>query len=103
MCTVSDRDDSYNGWANRETWAVALYINNDQGWQESVHEELRDASMLQTDEMTASKAGEIVRDNVEEMLELAPRDVAADIGSLWRVDWHRLGEVFLADVEEIDQ
>ena len=35
-----DTVEPYNGWSNRETWAVALYINNDQGWQESVHEAL---------------------------------------------------------------
>ena len=22
--------DGYNGWSNRETWAAALHINNDQ-------------------------------------------------------------------------
>lgn len=30
--------DGYNGWTNRATWAVALHVNNDQGWQEQVHE-----------------------------------------------------------------
>jgi hypothetical protein len=35
-------DETYEGWTNRETWAVALHINNDQGWQESVHEALRE-------------------------------------------------------------
>ena len=28
-------DTTYNGWTNRETWLVALWINNEQGWQES--------------------------------------------------------------------
>jgi hypothetical protein len=35
-------NETYNGWANRETWTVALYINNDGGLQESVFELVRD-------------------------------------------------------------
>ena len=25
--------DTYNGWANHETWAVVLHLDNDQGLQ----------------------------------------------------------------------
>src|SRR5881394_2109748 len=34
--------EEYNGWTNRETWAVALWINNEQGSQESVHDLVRE-------------------------------------------------------------
>lgn len=50
-------DETYNGWTNRETWAVALHINNDQGWQESVHEALRNAQP----EMVCAVCGEGIR------------------------------------------
>jgi len=33
-------NETYNGWSNRETWAVALWINNEEGWLESVRESL---------------------------------------------------------------
>lgn len=80
-------DETYNGWTNRETWAVALHINNDQGWQESVHEALRaaefttlaetlpqsDPALAWTDEEeqrnNARQAGEIIKDNVEAMFD----------------------------------
>jgi energy-converting hydrogenase A subunit M len=102
------QEDSYNGWTNRETWAVALWINNEQGWQESVIEALREALTMQVEELTASKAGEIVRENVEDMLlsdEMGvsctvQRDILHDIGSLYRVDWREVGESFLTDVRE---
>jgi len=30
--TVKEADMSYEGWKNRETWNVALWIGNDFGW-----------------------------------------------------------------------
>lgn len=85
---MSTNSESYNGWTNRETWAVALHINNDQGWQESVHEALRAASWSDAPEydgvtdLTSARevyadspqtlnyrAGEIIRENVEEMFD----------------------------------
>jgi hypothetical protein len=119
MMASMTSDETYEGWSNRETWAVALWINNDQGWQESVHEALRAAIADnpnpddEIDGVTASAAGEIIRDNVEETLDLlfqsAVLDGAADdmyrtarddIGSLWRVNWDELGAAFLTDLAE---
>lgn len=102
-------DDTYNGWTNRETWAVALYINNDEGWQASVFEALRE---LDADEV--HRAAEIVRENVEQLVtvagyqEMTGEDhlpaalstVAEDIGSLYRVNWDELGASFLEDSRE---
>lgn len=31
-------DETYNGWANRETWAFWLHVTNDEGWYDSVRE-----------------------------------------------------------------
>lgn len=77
-------DDTYNGYTNRETWAVALYINNDQGWQEQVFEALREATIEDRpanlrygnaeldakDDAAwrARQAGEIIKENVEHVL-----------------------------------
>jgi hypothetical protein len=116
--------EAYSGWANRETWAVALHINNDQGWQESVLEALRDtmgelshnaarsgatdaemATLAQSAEAVA-EAAEIIRENVEDTLETLwefrsdeLRNILTDFGSLWRVDWTQLGAAFLEDLE----
>ena len=117
--------EHYEGWANRETWAVALHINNDRGWQESVHELVRntldgiaqdppsyiDPADL-TDVFYANRVGDAIRENVEEVLD-ALRDgcgdswdqafnVITDIGSLWRVDWTELGAAFLDDLSSLD-
>lgn len=82
MDAKASKDETYEGWTNRETWAVALHINNDQGWQESVHEALANgpyASEAFTLEDARSAfynaprsvehmAGEIIRENVEDHL-----------------------------------
>ncbi len=104
-------EDTYNGWTNRETWGVALWINNEQGWQDSVHDALREALTMQTDRLTASKAGEIVRENIEQTLDMLLdagqhdtfRNIRDDLGSLWRVDWREIGASFLRDMQEQDR
>ena len=35
-------EEKYNGWANYETWKLALNINNEQGFQELVYEWIDD-------------------------------------------------------------
>lgn len=39
-------DDTYNGYPNYESWAVALWIDNEQGTQEQVLQLARDAREL---------------------------------------------------------
>lgn len=104
MSTVPGTVDTFNGWSNRETWAVALHINNDQGWQSEVLTAIAEA-LESSMELSACEAGEIVRVNVEVVLDSlgrhGPHDVFQlvrdDLGSLWRVDWHELGATFLRD------
>lgn len=115
-------DETYNGWTNRATWAVALWINNDQGWQESVYDAVRQAITDAherreegdlpewSDRLAASYAGDALKNNVEELLldeesPLSRHDVVSmlhDIGSLWRVDWIELGASFARDAQEQD-
>lgn len=105
MCTVSGSPDAFNGWTNRETWATALHINNQQCWQQSVVDSLREALEANAD-LSAAEVGEIVRADVDETLDALGRYggyedfqlIRDDLGSLWRVDWQELGEAFLRDL-----
>jgi hypothetical protein len=103
---VHTERERHAGWANRETWAVTLWLNNEQGTQEAVHEALREAAGMQTDGFTASKAGDIVREYLEELFDVDTYggslpgglvNMLTDIGSLWRVDWREVGAAFLQD------
>lgn len=39
---MADTDTTYNGWTNKATWLVKLWIDNDQGEQEGWLEQARD-------------------------------------------------------------
>lgn len=111
-------EERYEGWANRETWAVALWINNDQGMQESAIDAVREARGADPDPLGMTRgmidrAGSVVREYVEDLFDWSNYgeehggqvcvpavrlNMLEDIGSLYRVDWHEIGASFLADV-----
>ena len=113
--------EEYNGWKNRETWALSLYINNDQGLQEMATEAVTNAFNESTkmvteledyDAVAAICAGRDVlqewteslftnegyKDNFGESMPDSLRQIAEDIGSLWRIDYYEVAEGLLAAV-----
>lgn len=106
--------ETYNGWTNRETWATALHINNDQYLQELAD----DYAMTAHNEHRADNEGEggascdavnCLADTLESWIIedlLTLENVAGneglfsmltDIGSLYRVNWRELAETWLSD------
>jgi hypothetical protein len=116
---MSENTQEFNGWHNRETWAAALYIGNDQGLNDQAIE------LLEAAFDKGSLEGETVKDNrragiaragarLDEWIEslftrkgyegefggewpAALADMAADIGSLYRVDYYEIAEALLED------
>lgn len=92
--------EEYNGWSNRETWAVNLWVTNDQGFNDYVNEAMKGAY---DGEGENYRLDEVYRDAVESILDYdgAPsRDVAImkdDIGSMWRVNWRELANTWVSD------
>jgi len=88
----------YNGWTNKPTWAVALWINNDQGLQETVLEAARndkdDPYLL---------AGWLQDFFTDELYPDLPASMYSDLlnWSLAYVDWDSLAEHFIKDAKEI--
>lgn len=86
--------EEYNGWTNRETWAFMLNVDNDEG----LYHESRD--LVSGEENDVFSAAQLLENWAETLLTRsgyesefgadwpdALADMAAEIGSLWRIDW----------------
>lgn len=84
-------DEKYNGWTNRETWAVNLHVENDEFFIEMRDEML--SNLDQNDYFTTTledacrKWFDTLLDELEESHPVSIKRMREDIGSLWRVDW----------------
>lgn len=96
---------AYNGWANYETWNVALWIDNDYGLYQTRCEMAQDAYDNADGEMDKAKRN--LADAIQEMIEeMNPLSSDASLFSdllgaaLGEVDWYEIAENFLEDVEK---
>lgn len=112
VMTMTETDDRHNGWTNRETWAFMLHVNNDEGLYSSARECVTTAAagaewapyMPDDDEMRTAfvhtTAADALKDWAESLFTRSGyadeygdawpsglADAAAEIGSLWRVNW----------------
>jgi len=89
-------DTEYNGWTNRETWAVSLYLDNDA----SMHNYFNG---LIAEALTAEHLAEALQDWIVELLEESPihndqlRQIRNEIGSVWRVNFHEIAQAHFQD------
>lgn len=111
-------DDTYNGWANRETWALCLHLGNDQSTYEWAKVEAQRAIDDYTESMIefgyevkspvpAARVGRHIIEQVTETLpDLMVPDAYAmmreDVGSVWRVDESEVGKWALELIAEDD-
>lgn len=94
--------EEYNGWSNRETWATALYINNDEGLYKTVQDWAVSNLEEQEDEAEAvTVLAESIEDFVTELLDYdwdGVKSMRYDIGSLWRVNWREVAQSFISEM-----
>jgi len=109
-------EQEYNGWSNRETWATALHINNDQylyktaqGYTEATIEN----HPTTDDGVGECEAVNCLADTLETWITedlLTVENISGnqglfsmltDIGSLYRVDWQEIAESFLSEMKVV--
>lgn len=100
-------EDRYNGWANRETWAVALYGDNEEWIYRHLHEEAKEVNDSQCShpryEMKTRAKNffeNLAADVVEQTTTKETAEMILDIGSLWRVDWYAIADHYLTAQED---
>lgn len=101
----------YNGWTNRETWATALHIDNDQALQEIA----RDYALECLDHHAEEEGWEAMNCLSQTLESWITNDLLTlenisgnqglwlmltDIGSLYRVNWRELAESILDGARE---
>lgn len=118
-------EDEYQGWPNRETWAMVLYIDNDQGLQEQTFERIRETIRnINNDENIKNKIwtrNEAIKFRTEEHLKDWMEELRLealehpgepqkevlkmfdDIGSFWRIEWTDVAEHYLHDIIQEDE
>jgi hypothetical protein len=108
--------EEYNGWTNRETWATALHINNDEGlyrtvqdwastkWEEHTNigqESISWGEIAESESEAVTGLAESIEDFVTELLDSdwdGVKSMRYDIGSLWRVNWREIADSFISEM-----
>lgn len=101
-------DRRYNGWTNYETWAVALWIDNEQGshsyWCDAAQESWDDTDEDADDR--AHDAAIVLAERLKSEHEEAMPDLKATVwanllgGAFSEVDWYEIAEHYLDDVNK---
>lgn len=99
-------EQTCNGWTNRETWAVNVWVdelNLKEARDEMVRQFSEDTALYEIETATREWF-EAQLDSMEEFAEDSGSYTTliraiSDIGSLWRVDWLELGQAWLDEVE----
>jgi len=90
------KDSTYQGWKNYETWAVKLWLDNDQGSQEWAQEIITD----NWDKDCPWKTGDALKDSLEESMPEVEGMWSDLLSAAWsKVDFTEIAQTFAEDLE----
>lgn len=103
------QDQEYNGWTNRETWAMALWFDNEFSLYEMAQEYARAEieGHDKDEEINPYYLAESLKNYIEEDF-LTFENVSdnrnlwvmlTDIGSLYRVNWREIAQNYLDEAK----
>lgn len=107
---MSDQDTTYNGWKNYPTWAVNLWLSNDEGLYNEVTAQVQEITAedeSRSEYWTLTESHKYtVADTLKEMVEAITEDeeirgMSADLlgWSVGHVDWNEIATAWLSEVE----
>lgn len=98
---MTDQDDMYNGWKNKETWAANLWLANE---FEAYCEAVDTVKEMVADGFSPLAVGDalvaLLRDRALRGDDVG-QCILRDVGSFWRIDEAELGGNWILDVEEV--
>lgn len=96
---------TYEGWSNRETWAIKLHWDNNEGDYNFFTGE---AKRFKNSGRSISEFADFLKDTAEEIQDIVinrPEEASKearlfilDVGSLWRVDWDEIADAYYDEV-----
>tara|TARA_Y100001951_G_C11150229_1_gene188733 strand:- start:72 stop:455 length:384 start_codon:yes stop_codon:yes gene_type:complete len=106
LVPLSTQCEEYNGWTNRETWAVNLHLSNKQDWYQGAIDQVAAQLHIAAD-TSPVYMGDVLREYWDTDIFCDPDlelewevMVLRDVGSEWRVNWTEIAGHWIADTKE---